>query len=76
MGNHPQNTGGKKGRSGRRSQAFLEHCLAAIDDPQLWAEARARNPISLLALAAEYTKSKAPQKVEQKTEIVLKAVRE
>lgn len=76
LGAHPGNTGGKPGRSGRKSDAFLSKCIAAIEDAELWAEARKRNPVSVLQLAAEYTKSKAPTKVDQKTEIVLKAVRE
>lgn len=34
-GGHPGNTGGKKGRSGRKSKAFKELCRRVIDDPRI-----------------------------------------
>lgn len=34
-GGHPGNTGGKKGRSGRKSNAFKAVCQGVIDDPRI-----------------------------------------
>lgn len=67
---------GKKGRSGRKSKAFLTRCITLLGDDKLWKEARERNAMRVLELAAEYTQGKPATQVEQKTEIILKAVRE
>lgn len=67
---------GKKGRSGRKSKAFIERCITLLGDETLWAEARAKNPQRVLEMAAEYSQGKPAQKVDQTTTLVLKAVRE
>ena len=76
LGNHPGNTGGKKGRSGRKSKAFLQRCIEATEDPTLWDAARKKNPVSVLALAAEFSASKPAQELNATHQIILKAVRE
>lgn len=61
LGNHPGNTGGKKGRSGRKPNTFLTKCLAASEDPALWHAASKKHPLGLLDLAAGYAHGKPKQ---------------
>lgn len=58
VGNHPGNTGGKKGRSGRKSKQFLARCLDATENDDLWQRAVHKTPCSVLDLAASYTHGK------------------
>ena len=46
LGAHPKNTGGKKGRSGRKPDAFKAFCQNVLGDAKVRAAARkiARNP--------------------------------
>lgn len=67
---------GKKGRSGRKSKAFLTRCITLLGDEKLWTEARKRNANRVLEMAAEYTQGKPAQKVDATSTLILKAVRE
>ena len=64
VGAHPGNTGGKKGRSGRKSNKFIEKCVTTSEDPALWEEAKAKHPLGLLTLSANYAQGKPKEKVE------------
>ena len=72
----PRSGHGKKGRSGRKSRAFLQRCIDATEDPTLWEAARKKNPVSVLALAAEFSASKPAQELKAEHTLILKAVRE
>jgi hypothetical protein len=67
VGNHPGNTGGKKGRSGRKSNDFLAWCRSLTEDDIAREVYRARNragDINVLKLAAEYAHGKPKQETE------------
>lgn len=72
LGNHPGNTGGKKGRSGRKPNDFLALCKQSKEDPTLWKEAREKNPVAVLALSAEYTETKPAHKTELTGQLTVK----
>lgn len=74
-GAHARNTGGKKGRSGRKSKAFLQRCLEATEDPLLWAASARKHPLGLLELSAGYAHGKPAQSVAVAGEIVIRTVR-
>jgi len=64
LGAHPGNTGGKKGRSGRKSRDFLQRCLEATEDDPLWQAAKKKSAFSTLEMAASYTYGKPTKSVE------------
>lgn len=74
LGAHPGNTGGKKGRSGRKSNDFLARCLAATEDDELWRLSRKKSPHATLDTAASYIYGKPTQQVvtSGKIEIVIR----
>ncbi len=72
VGNHPQNTGGKKGRSGRKSKAFLQRCVEASEDEKLWKEARKKNAVSILQMAAAYAHGLPKQTTTHSGEVTIK----
>ncbi len=61
LGAHPANTGGKKGRSGRKPMAFRVFCADILDDPETQERIRAaaQDPttpgwVGLIKLLASY----------------------
>lgn len=67
---------GKKGRSGRKSKAFIERCITLLGDENLWKKAREKHPMHVLELAAKYSHSPAPQQHQVDAVVTFKAVRE
>ena len=71
LGAHPGNTGGKKGRSGRKPVAFVEECerlTDAIALPKIAQYLRTAKPDDpawrwCVEYVSKYTKSEAPKKV-------------
>lgn len=79
LGAHPGNTGGKKGRSGRKPQDFVQWCkdLLADENVRRMAEARAKSgDTKILELAAKYSHAPPAQSHKVETTLVIKAVRE
>jgi hypothetical protein len=76
LGAHPKNTGGKKGRSGRKSKKFLALCLTASEDPYLWQASAKKHPLGLLDLSASYAHGKPTASVAIEGELVIRIVRE
>lgn len=77
LGNHPGNTGGKKGRSGRKPEHFYERARELANDPQVWDVqlARARSgDLNPLKLAAEYTFEKPTEKKEITGDVTFRVV--
>ena len=75
LGKHPWQTGGKKGRSGRKSKDFLTRCLEATEDSDLWQAARKKQPYSVLDMAAGYTHGKPKSTTELTGEVTVRVVR-
>lgn len=73
-GNHPQNTGGKKGRSGRKSKAFLARCVEATEDDELWREAKKKSATSVLQMAAAYVHGQPKQAQRHEGDITIHVV--
>ena len=74
LGNQPGNTGGKKGRSGRKPKAFLERCVAATEDDELWQNASKKQPMGVLDLAAGYVHGKPKNTTEHTGEVKVRVV--
>ena len=72
---NPGNSGGKKGRSCRKPLEFLALCKASATDPTLWAEAREKQPFSVLDMAAGYTHGKPKSTTELTGEVTVRVVR-
>ena len=67
VGAHPWNTGGKKGRSGRKPNNFVEWCDSVTKDETVRAVNLARakaGDIKVLTLAANYAHGKPTERVE------------
>ena len=61
LGNHPGNTGGKKGRSGRKPDLFYQRAKQLCNDPKVWDVAEAfalAGNLKPLEFAASYTYEK------------------
>ena len=66
---NPGNKGG-----GRKPEKFYEHCLDAIEDPLLWQQAREKQPLQTLGLAAEYLVGKPTQAVQHSGDVTFRVV--
>lgn len=67
VGAHPGNTGGKKGRSGRKPNNFIEWCKAVTADETVQAVNLARakaGDVKVLTLAANYAHGKPTERIE------------
>jgi hypothetical protein len=73
-GSDPRRGHGKPGRSGRKPKAFLERCLAATEDDELWQSAKKKQPMSLLDLSASYTHAKPKQDIEHSGEVTFRVI--
>lgn len=62
--------------AGRPSLAFLDLCRKNANDETLWAEAREKNPVAVLALSAEFTEPKPAQQHKVDATVKFMAVRE
>jgi hypothetical protein len=79
LGAHPKNTGGKKGRSGRKPKAFVEWCKSVLENETVRrvAEARAMaGDAKVLEFVAKYSQSPAPTQHTVDATVTFKAVRE
>lgn len=79
LGNHPKNTGGKKGRSGRKPKAFVEWCKSVLENETVRAVAESRakaGDTKVLEFVAKYSQSPAPTQLNVDATVTFKAVRE
>lgn len=85
LGNHPGNTGGKKGRSGRRPQAFKDFLARLRQDPTLHEaleraarDETSRGFASALKVMTDYDDDKPAEKkqLSGKVEVVVRIARE
>lgn len=79
LGAHPGNTGGKKGRSGKKPDDFIQWCKDLAADPEArraWEAKAKEGDHKILDLIAKYGHGLPTQKVDQTTTVILKAVRE
>lgn len=66
-GAHPKNTGGKKGRSGRKPQAFKTFASALAMDPEFQKQLEAAalaGDLQAMKLVIQYAEGMPPQSVE------------
>jgi hypothetical protein len=78
-GAHPGNTGGKKGRSGRKPVDFVEWCRSILNDPTVRAVAEARaksGDLKVVDLAAKYSQAEPPKQLKMDATVTFKAERE
>lgn len=85
LGNHPGNTGGKKGRSGRKPEAFTRFLARLRRDPALHdalkqaaGDPNSRGFSSALKVLSDYDKDKPAEKREHsgKLEVSVRMIRE
>lgn len=77
LGNHPGNTGGKKGRSGRKPLAFKQFASSLAQDPTFQdslKRAAQAGDVSAIKLVIQYAEGLPPQKVEHSGSVTLEAI--
>lgn len=77
LGNHPGNTGGKPGRSGRKPSDFIQWCQDVTDNPTVRDVQLARaksGDIKILDLAARYGHGIPKQLVEHSGDVTFRVV--
>lgn len=66
---NPGNKGG-----GRKPNEFYDLCEKATADPTLWADAKVKQPLGTLGMAAEYTFGKPVQGLQHTGEVTFRVV--
>lgn len=77
LGAHPGNTGGKKGRSGRKPQAFKTFASSLAADPDFQASlkrAAQAGDVAAMKLVIQYAEGMPTQQVEHSGSITLEAL--
>lgn len=67
---------GHVGAGGRPPDAFYDHCEKYSTDPELWEEARKKNPNHVLEMAARFTRPEPPKHHKIEATVRFEATRE